>query len=208
MPNLIIRTVLVEIIRQYIEYIAHITSFCASKQTGCLSFSEVVWLVCTKTVCASAVHSTFGFHVANVGTVAPRAEWRLYFRLSNAPRQRKSIHAPPSMILSAFCKNSVGALSKPSFYFLLRPAFVIGVVILVPAPTGFHVRGLALAGNIVACSMTFDSRPYRRRTDDQAELRSAVRGGTKSEGTGRYPADSSPLGVVRRVTPAKTGVTP
>ena len=35
-----------------------------------------------------------------------------------------------------------------------------------------------------------------------------VRGGTKSEGTSRYPADSSPLGVVRRVTPAKTGVIP
>ena len=55
----------------------------------------------------------------------------------------------------AACKNSVGAVSKPSFYFLPRPAFVIVVVILVPAPTGFHVRGLALAGNLVACSMRF-----------------------------------------------------
>ena len=59
------------------------------------------------------------------------------------------------MILSALCKNFVDAVSKPSFYFLLRPAFVIGVVILVLAPTGFHVRGLALAGNLVACSMRF-----------------------------------------------------
>ena len=55
----------------------------------------------------------------------------------------------------AACKNSVDAVSKPSFYFLLRPAFVIVVVILVPAPTGFHVRGLALGGNLVACSMRF-----------------------------------------------------
>ena len=37
------------------------------------------------------------------------------------------------------------------FYFLLRPAFVVGVVILVLAPTGFHARGLVLAGNLVAC---------------------------------------------------------
>ena len=48
------------------------TPFCVSKQTGCLTFGEVVWFVCRKTACASAVHSTFGFHVANVGTVAPR----------------------------------------------------------------------------------------------------------------------------------------
>ena len=121
------------------------TPFCVSKQTGCLSFSEVVWLVCRNTACASAVHSTSGFPVANVGTVAPRAEWRLYFRSNSAPRQRKSTPAPPAMILSAFCKNSVDAVSKPSFYFLLRPAFLIGVVVLVLAPTGFHVRGLALA---------------------------------------------------------------
>ena len=32
----------------------------------------------------------------------------------------------------AACKNSVDAVSKPSFYFLLLPAFVIVVVILVP----------------------------------------------------------------------------
>ena len=127
--NLIIRTELVEIIRQYIEYIAHNAPFCVSKQTGCLTFSEVVWLVCRNTACASAVHSTSGFHVANVGTVAPRAEWRLYFRSSRAPRQGKSTPAPPAMILSALCKNSVDAVSKPSFYFLLRPAFVIGAVI-------------------------------------------------------------------------------
>ena len=129
------------------------TPFCVSKQTGCFSFSEVVWLVCRKTACASAIHSTSGFHVANVGTVAPRAEWRLYFRSNSAPRQRKSTPAPPAMFLSAFCKNSIDVVSKPSFYFLLRPTFVIGLVILVPAPTGFHVRGLALAGNLATCSM-------------------------------------------------------
>ena len=140
---------------QIIEYYAHIAPFFVSKQTGCLTFSEVVWLVCRKTACASAVNSTFGFHVANVGIVAPRDEWRLYFRSNSAPRQRNSTPTPPAMILSALCNNSVDAVSKPSFYFLLRPAFVIGVVILVLAPTGFHVRGLALAGNIVACSMRF-----------------------------------------------------
>ena len=68
-------------------------------------------------------------------------------------RDRGNLHPCRLMILSALCKNSVDAVSKPSFYFLLRPAFVIDVVILVLAPTGFHVRGLALAGNLVACSM-------------------------------------------------------
>ena len=153
------------------------TPFCVSKQTGCLSFSEVVWLVCRKTACASAVHSTSGFPVANVGTVAPRAEWRLYFRSSSAPRQGKSTPAPPAMILSAFCKNSVDAVSKPSFYFLLRPAFVIGVVILVPAPTGFHVRGLALGGNLVACSMRFQRlavKPMMRPKVRQHQQRIAL----------------------------------
>ena len=88
--NLISRTAIVEFIRHIIEYYAQITPFCVNKQTECLPFSEVVWLVCRNTACASAVNSTFGFHVANVETVAPRAEWRLYYRSSSAPRQRKS----------------------------------------------------------------------------------------------------------------------
>ena len=77
----------------------------------------------------------------------------------------------------AACKNSVDAVSKPSFYFLLRPAFVIVVVILVPAPTDFHVRGLALGGNLVACSMRFQRlavKPMMRPKVRQHQQRIAL----------------------------------
>ena len=74
------------------------TPFCVSKQTRCLSFNEVVWLVCRNTACEFVVNSASGFHVANVGSVAPRAKWRLYFRSSSAPKQGNSTPAPPAMI--------------------------------------------------------------------------------------------------------------